>query len=431
MTTSKSRLTTCPLPNIPPQGMASRNLNQQGFYIQDSAYSSPCDPPPPFPFREPPERARAGGRMSPREARSRPSNGHEPSSSASNWNPGPQSSRTAVPESPRRSTGRAHRARFNQDVNEDDHDEDEKGQDDRKNSRRQETRHPGQSFACPFAKADPVTHRSCLRYTLKRIGDVKAHIQRNHMAPVQCPRCGLVFDGRKKHDDRRKHIEAQACDLVHFKPLLGLSLQQIAALKSSNEANRTGSKYERRWYSLWDSLFPGELQPATAYAGSEFQERMDLAAAHVSSDSQIHQFANGFPVDQHERIHGFFNILVQRFRSYAARQEDARVTSMSPSQDFPPYSAQPSWQPATATGYSFCPEGQADDWIEEEQWDFEQGQNCGLVGDYGHTVASSSRLPATWSLGPIGNNGTNDNDNSRHGYDSVVGVDYPPSPRHH
>ena len=371
--------------------------------------------------------------MTSREARSKPSNGHEPSSSASNWNPGPHSSRTTVPESPRRSTGRAYRARSNQDVNEDDHGEDEKGQDDRRNPTRQETRHPGQSFACPFAKADPVTHRGCLGYTLKRIGDVKYHIQRHHMVPVQCPRCGLVFHGRKKHEDREKHIQAQACDLVDFKPLAGLSPQQMADLKSSNEANRTGSRYERRWYSLWDSLFPGELQPATAYAGSEFQERIDLAAAVVSSGTHIHEFAIRFPADQREKIHDIFNIVIQQFKSYAARQEDARVTSMSSSQDFQPYSAQPSWQPADTSRYSLYPEEQADDRIEEEQWDFGLDQDRDLMGDYGHTVVSSSRLPTTWSLDPIGNNGTNDNDNSRHGYDSLI-TGYPgshPSTRHY
>lgn len=348
---------------------------------------------------------------------------------------------TIPSEPPRRSTGRSHRGMSKQGVDDDNgHDDDDRGQDDKKSSKRQETALPKQSFACPFAKADPVTHLSCLHYTMSRIGDVKSHIQKHHMIPVHCPRCGLVFDcpGRHHDDDRMAHIQAQACNLVNVKlrPGLVLSPAQMGQLRNCGEASRTGSRYERRWYGIWDFLFPDLPAPATPYAGSEFQERMDLAAADVASDNYIYEFANGFPVGRRQDIHDFSNSLVQRFRSYAARQEDSRVTTMgSPNQvllESHIKQAETLRQPAAQLEYDSHhgpTDSQMGDWSLSLELD-------GPMGDEITPAFPSGGLSGTLSPGLFGNNTPNDNTHrgygsSSNGYYTDYGAShhdyYPPS----
>lgn len=48
-------------------------------------------------------------------------------------------------------------------------------------------------LACPFAKKNPVKYRGCYGYVLRRIKDVKQHIQRWHQLPIYCGRCQEVF----------------------------------------------------------------------------------------------------------------------------------------------------------------------------------------------------------------------------------------------
>ncbi|KAK1753966.1 hypothetical protein QBC47DRAFT_414881 [Echria macrotheca] len=272
------------------------------------------------------------------------------------------------PNTGQRRKGRSRKLDNGQDDEDGDNDDDDDRDRDYQSSRRRETAHEGQSFACPFYKADPVTHRSCLRNTMKRICDVKSHIQRRHM-PIQCPVCGVTFEGKQRLGDREHHINAQRCVQRDFVARPGLSQEKMNLLKNCGEANCSGTCYERRWYGIWYFIFPGSRKPATPYAGSEFQERMDLAATDVAGGNRIQEFANRFPVDRHEEIHEFSNSLIQRFRDYASRQEDARVTAVSPSSGSPfhqphiaPASQLPAGQLAGYAPYHGQAYGQMDEW---------------------------------------------------------------------
>ncbi|KAK4445454.1 hypothetical protein QBC34DRAFT_384253 [Podospora aff. communis PSN243] len=211
------------------------------------------------------------------------------------------------------------------------HDRDQR--DDDKKHKRQETAHPGQSFACPFAKSDPVEHISCLKYQMKRIGDVKNHILRYHMMPVHCPTCGLEFKkaGRQKHDDRANHVRGRKCIVADFQFPPGLlSPEQMDGLKECGEdSSQRGSKYERRWYALWTFLVNGSAAPSTPYAGSEFQERMEIAAANVANNHQIREAVNRFAYGQQTEAENLVNSVVRLFRTFADGEKDARATYTS------------------------------------------------------------------------------------------------------
>ena len=107
-----------------------------------------------------------------------------------------------------------------------------------------------------------------------------------------------------RHDDRARHIRARMCNPEDYVRPPGLSQEEMGGLRACGKASGRGSKYERRWYALWEFLSGRDSKPPTTpYAGSEFQERMELAAADVANDHGIHEFANGFPADQRAEIH--------------------------------------------------------------------------------------------------------------------------------
>ena len=96
------------------------------------------------------------------------------------------------------------------------------------------------SFACPFAKKDPLKYRGCYAYVLKRVRDVKQHLSRFHQLPIYCPRCMDTFEAE---DERDEHIRASPC-LIQQQPitfegvtraqkiLLGQSLCQDDSIRS-------------------------------------------------------------------------------------------------------------------------------------------------------------------------------------------------------
>ncbi|KAK0643213.1 hypothetical protein B0T16DRAFT_178680 [Cercophora newfieldiana] len=316
------------------------------------------------------------------------------------------------------------RGRARRDMNPDDDEDDNGGRDNQKNPKRRETAHPNQSFACPYAKTFPVKHISCLKYCMKRIGDVKSHLQRHHMMPVHCPNCGLIFAGRKKHEDRASHIRTRTCASVNFHPLTGLSPEQMERLKDCPEASGPGSRYERRWFGLWNVLFleSGYPPPDTPYTASEFQERIDLAAVEVINDTQFTDFGNVFPVNRQD-IDNFKHYVVQRFKRYAAEQYDTRSVATSQVQHPAAHIEQLTLrqQAGQLLGYdSFDGQahGQMDDWDLNHQW------NCFTLP--GGTLTATS----TTSLGPLANNAPNDNTDQDYyeffGDDDLD--DYDPSP---
>lgn len=116
------------------------------------------------------------------------------------------------------------------------------------------------SFACPFAKKDPLQYRSCLDFTLKRIRDVKQHLNRNHPLPIYCARCMCIFETEDKRDE---HIQAFRCGIQ-----TGITYEGVTVAQKFQLAQKVSSKltFEDQWFTIFDILFPGQIaRPKSAY----------------------------------------------------------------------------------------------------------------------------------------------------------------------
>jgi len=126
-------------------------------------------------------------------------------------------------------------------------------------------------LACVFYKHDRVRHADCLRFSLRRIKDVKQHIFRKHRQPqVYCPTCYRTFppDQRQECDS---HIQARSCPSRPRPEWDGVTDEQ-SALISQKETPGAGD--EAQWYSVWDKVFPGLPRPSTPYVENDFSAEM-------------------------------------------------------------------------------------------------------------------------------------------------------------
>ncbi|VUC30883.1 unnamed protein product [Clonostachys rosea] len=128
----------------------------------------------------------------------------------------------------------------------------------------------GQNMACPFYKFDPLTYFRCQhRYQLKRYADVKQHLVRLHtFGPCYCHVCWHDF-GR---DDRalKEHVQRKSC-----RPMPGPEALIDEELEQLRNQHRGGSD-EKKWYSLWEFLFPGHEPPASHYLKEGILENVPL-----------------------------------------------------------------------------------------------------------------------------------------------------------
>ena len=119
-------------------------------------------------------------------------------------------------------------------------------------------------LACPLYKRNPYKHRDCKRYELRRIKDVKQHIQRRHTnSDVYCKRCFLVFSNQAYHDEHIRaavSCEVRTCSSVDV--FNGVSKEQQDMF---NHYLSRGKSIKEQWYDMWDILFPGEERPASVY----------------------------------------------------------------------------------------------------------------------------------------------------------------------
>lgn len=127
-------------------------------------------------------------------------------------------------------------------------------------------------LACPFAKKNPVKHRGCYGYVLKRIKDVKQHIQRWHQLPIYCGRCQEVF---KSEEDRDIHLkESERCEARDDIQHEGVTLSQQSKLSERVSPKMT---LEEQWFTIFDVLFPGHLpRPESPYINKDLS--IDLEA---------------------------------------------------------------------------------------------------------------------------------------------------------
>ena len=116
------------------------------------------------------------------------------------------------------------------------------------------------SFACPFAKKDPLKYRSCLDFTLKRIRDVKQHLNRVHPLPIYCSRCMCILGSE---DQRDEHIRASLCDVQ-----TGITYEGVTVAQKLQLTQKVSSKltFDDQWFTIFDILFPGQTtRPKSAY----------------------------------------------------------------------------------------------------------------------------------------------------------------------
>ncbi|KXH34410.1 hypothetical protein CSIM01_00321 [Colletotrichum simmondsii] len=104
-------------------------------------------------------------------------------------------------------------------------------------------------LACPFYKEDPLKHLQCLRIELKRIKDVKQHLNRKHRQPsYYCPTCWMIFD---EPTDRDIHISQRGCSLQDQVNYEGISEGQSRQL--TRKVDRRLSE-KQQWFSIEKSM---------------------------------------------------------------------------------------------------------------------------------------------------------------------------------
>jgi hypothetical protein len=127
------------------------------------------------------------------------------------------------------------------------------------------------SFACPFAKKDPLKYRCCYAYVLKRVRDVKQHLSRFHQLPMYCPRCMCIFDAEGVRDE---HIRESYC-LVKD----SISFEGVTRAQKIQLGQRVSSKMSQsdQWFTIFDILFPGHTpRPKSAYINAELSVELEV-----------------------------------------------------------------------------------------------------------------------------------------------------------
>lgn len=127
------------------------------------------------------------------------------------------------------------------------------------------------SFACPFAKKNPLKYRGCYAYVLKRVRDVKQHLSRFHQLPIYCPRCTDTFEAE---DERDEHIRASSCLVQHETITFeGVTRAQKILLGQRVSAKMTSSD---QWFTIFDILFPGHTpRPKCAFINTELSIELE------------------------------------------------------------------------------------------------------------------------------------------------------------
>ncbi|KAI0849959.1 hypothetical protein F5Y00DRAFT_234307 [Daldinia vernicosa] len=143
-------------------------------------------------------------------------------------------------------------------------------------------------YACPYFLLDPSAHVQCLGYFLHRVGDVRQHLLRQHLQPIHCPQCGLIFKGQTKNDDRDQHIRANNCDIRVFNAPPGMTADAVERMKDA--ASGTCARDDAaKWFEIWHCIFPGHDQPESPYLPNEItiasyliQEYQNLPNIHIA-----------------------------------------------------------------------------------------------------------------------------------------------------
>lgn len=126
-------------------------------------------------------------------------------------------------------------------------------------------------LACPFQKHDPIRYRDCLKLKLARIKDVKQHLRRRHKQPYYyCSRCWTVFDQSHQRDEHTRLADCAVKEMPNFE---GITDQQDKELIKSSDRKLD---VEEQWFQLWQTLFPDQQKPQTAFLNGYADEIVSL-----------------------------------------------------------------------------------------------------------------------------------------------------------
>ncbi|CAG9984172.1 unnamed protein product [Clonostachys byssicola] len=120
-----------------------------------------------------------------------------------------------------------------------------------------------QFFACPYFKRDPERHWRCYRkYELKRVADVKGHLERVHtLGDYYCATCFAEFPDAESW---MRHTQDDTCQPPQ-PPEHILTKQTFRRMNQAFVEARRSSDSDK-WYLLYDLVFPGATdRPASPY----------------------------------------------------------------------------------------------------------------------------------------------------------------------
>ncbi|KAK5660241.1 hypothetical protein OQA88_12777 [Cercophora sp. LCS_1] len=136
-------------------------------------------------------------------------------------------------------------------------------------------------WACPFWALDPFEHQVCYNFKLKRIQDVKQHIQRKHAPEHYCELCYEVFGDS---EGVRAHIK----DHYHNKPRsnwVGFATRDTSAkLRKKSNSQQT---VEEQWFTIWDTLFPNKPRPSSPFLDTHLSGDFHAFRKYHQDDTRI------------------------------------------------------------------------------------------------------------------------------------------------
>uniref|UniRef100_A0A8H7N615 Heterokaryon incompatibility domain-containing protein n=1 Tax=Bionectria ochroleuca TaxID=29856 RepID=A0A8H7N615_BIOOC len=115
-------------------------------------------------------------------------------------------------------------------------------------------------LSCPFFEHNREKYRSCvMNHDLQSIGAVINHLKEHHTQPPYCPICRRPFERCMERDI---HVRGRTCRLGEFGPVDGVNERQKRLLKKRDKLSLGESE---RWRRIWETVFPDESPPRSAY----------------------------------------------------------------------------------------------------------------------------------------------------------------------
>ncbi|KAK4183198.1 hypothetical protein QBC35DRAFT_443808 [Podospora australis] len=219
-------------------------------------------------------------------------------------------------------------------------------------NKRQRTLH----VACPFSFHDRSTYSGCRKYSLRQIADVRTHLQRVHMQDLFCPTCKHTFIGDNKRRNFDDHVTEKKCQPNSQPDPPGIT-QEFWDLHFKGKSQAANCLYdksplERKWYYIWDTLFPDSTRPASIYQrGAEDDEIVrDAVDTYIRSARLKEDLLEQLNLYSHESFDAFSAIephasvleeivksVLQRLPSfYAQNQDNNSSLTQTPSTPIPP-----------------------------------------------------------------------------------------------